>query len=106
MFMLKARSRVVDVPGVVRGLTGPLLFVAVMLALLVSAGVAYAQGTPTVPTIESVTVTSEAGEDGGYAIGDEIQVGLDLQRSSDGHRRSTAHSRRGRPEPHNGIFRR
>ena len=47
-----------------------------MLALLVSAGVAYAQGTPTVPTIESVAVTSDPGEDGGYAIGDEIQVGL------------------------------
>ena len=76
LFMLKARSRVVDVPGVVRGLTGSLLFVAVMLALLVSAGVAYAQGTPTVPTIESVAVTSDPGEDGGYAIGDEIQVGL------------------------------
>ena len=47
-----------------------------MLALLVSAGVAYAQGTPTVPTIESVAVTSDPGGDGGYAIGDEIQVGL------------------------------
>ena len=76
MFMLKARSRVVDVPGVVWALTGSLLIVAVMLALLVSAGVAYAQGTPTVPTIESVAVTSDPGEDGGYAIGDEIQVGL------------------------------
>ena len=53
-----------------------LLAVAAMLALLVSAGVAYAQGTPTVPTIESVAVTSDPGEDGGYAIGDEIQVGL------------------------------
>ena len=58
MFILKARSRVVDVPGVVWVLTRSLLFVAVMLALLVSAGVAYAQGTPTVPTIESVAVTS------------------------------------------------
>ena len=76
MFMLKARSRVVDVPGVVWVLTRPLFIVAVMLALLVSAGVAYAQGTPTVPTIESVAVTSDPGEDGGYAIGDEIQVGL------------------------------
>ena len=76
MFMLKARSRVVDVPGVVWVLTRSLLFVAVMLALLVSAGVAYAQGTPTVPTIESVAVTSDPGEDGGYAIDDEIQVGL------------------------------
>ena len=76
MFMLKARSRVVDVPGVVWPLTRSLLFVAVMLALLVTAGVAYAQGTPTVPTIESVAVTSDSGEDGGYAIGDEIQVGL------------------------------
>ena len=76
MFMLKARSRVVDVPGVVCALTRPLFIVAVMLALLVSAGVAYAQGTPTVPTIESVAVTSDPGEDGGYAIGDEIQVGL------------------------------
>ena len=47
-----------------------------MLALLVSAGVAHAQGTPTVPSIESVAVTSDSGEDGGYAIGDEIQVGL------------------------------
>ena len=47
-----------------------------MLALLVSAGVAYAQGTPTLPTIESVAVTSDPGGDGGYAIGDEIQVGL------------------------------
>ena len=28
------------------------------------------------PTIESVAVTSDPGEDGGYAIGDEIQVGL------------------------------
>ena len=72
MFMLKARSRVVDVPGVVRGLTGSLFFVAVMLAPLVSAGVAYAQGT----TIESVAVTSDPGVDGGYAIDDEIQVGL------------------------------
>ena len=76
MFMLKARSRVVDVPGVVWVLTRSLFIVAVMLALLVSAGVAYAQGTPTVPTIESVAVTSGPGEDGGYAIGDEIQVGL------------------------------
>ena len=76
MFMLKARSRVVDVPGVVWELTRPLFIVAVMLALVVSAGVAYAQGTPTVPTIESVAVTSDPGEDGGYAIGDEIQVGL------------------------------
>ena len=47
-----------------------------MLGLLVSTGVAYAQGTPTVPTIESVTVTSDPGEDGGYAIDDEIQVRL------------------------------
>ena len=76
MFMLKARSRVVDVPGVVWVLTRSLFIVAVMLALLVSAGVAYAQGTPTVPTIESVAVTSGPGEDGGYAIGDEIQVRL------------------------------
>ena len=76
MFMLKARSRVVDVPGVVWVLTRPLFVVAVMLALLVTAGVAHAQGTPTVPTIESVAVTSDPGEDGGYAIGDEIQVGL------------------------------
>ena len=76
MFMLKARSRVVDVPGVVWALTRSLFIVAVMVALLVSAGVAYAQGTPTVPTIESVAVTSNPGEDGGYAIGDEIQVGL------------------------------
>ena len=76
MFMLKARSRVVDVPGVVWVLNRSLFIVAVMLALLVSAGVAQAQGTPTVPTIESVAVTSDPGEDGGYAIGDEIQVGL------------------------------
>ena len=76
MFMLKARSRVVDVPGVVWVLTRSLLIVAVMLVLLVPAGIAYAQGTPTVPTIESVAVTSDPGEDGGYAIGDEIQVGL------------------------------
>ena len=47
-----------------------------MLVLLVPAGIAYAQGTPTVPTIESVAVTSDPGADGGYAIGDEIQVGL------------------------------
>ena len=76
MFMLKARSRVVDVPGVVWVLTRSLFIVAVMLALLVSAGVAYGQGTPTVPTIESVAVTSDPGGDGGYAVGDEIQVGL------------------------------
>ena len=76
MFMLKARSRVADVPGVVWVLTRSLFFVAVMLALLVSAGVAYAQGTPTVPTIESVAVTSNTGEDGGYAIDDEVQIGL------------------------------
>ena len=76
MFVLNARSRVVDVPGVVWALTRPLFIVAVMLALLVSAGVAHAQGTPTVPTIESVAVTSGPGGDGGYAIGDEIQVGL------------------------------
>ncbi len=75
MFMLKVRSRVVDVPGAVWVLTRSLLLVAVMLALL-PAGLAYAQGTPTVPTIESVAVTSDPGEDGGYAIGDEIQVGL------------------------------
>ena len=59
MFMLKARSRVADVPGVVWVLNRSLFFVAVMLALLVSAGVTYAQGTPTVPTIESVAVTSD-----------------------------------------------
>ena len=106
MFMLKARSRVVDVPGVVWVLTRPLFIVAVMLALLVSAGVAHAQGTPTVPTIESVAVTSDPGEDGGYAIGDEIQVGSDLQRSSDCHRHPTAHPRRGRPEPYGRILRR
>ena len=76
MFMLKARSRVVDVPGVGWVLTRSLFIVAVMVALLVSSGVAYAQGTSTVPTIESVAVTSDPGEDGGYAIGDEIQVGL------------------------------
>ena len=76
MYILRALSRVVDVPGAVLVLTRPLFIVAVMLALLVSAGVAYAQGTPTVPTIESVAVTSDPGEDGGYAIGDEIQVGL------------------------------
>ena len=76
MFMLKALSRIVDVPGVVWVLTRSLFFVAVMLALLVPAGVAYAQGTPTAPTIESVAVTSDPGADGGYAIGDEIQVGL------------------------------
>ena len=76
MFMLKARSRVVDVPGVGWMLTRSLFIVAVMVALLVSSDVAYAQGTPTVPTIESVAVTSDPGEDGGYAIGDEIQVGL------------------------------
>ena len=76
MFMLTTRSRVVDVPGVVWVLTRSLLIVAVMLALLVSAGVAYGQGTPTVPTIESVAVTSDPGGDGGYAIGDEFQVGL------------------------------
>ena len=57
-------------------LTRSLFIVAVMLAPLVSAGVAYAQGTPTVPTIESVAVTSDPGVDGGYAIDDEIQVGL------------------------------
>ena len=76
MFMLKAQSRVVDVPGVVWALTRSLFIVATMLALPVSAGVAYAQGTPTAPTIASVAVTSDPGEDGGYAIGDEIQVGL------------------------------
>ena len=76
MFMLKARSRVVDVPGVARVLTRSLPIVAVILALLVSAGLAYAQGTPTAPTIESLTVTSDPGGDGGYAIDDEIQVGL------------------------------
>ena len=76
MFMLKARSRVVDVPGVGWVLTRSLFIVAVMLAPLVSSGVAYAQGTSTVPTIESVAVTSDPGEDGGYAIGDEIQVRL------------------------------
>ena len=78
MLMLKVQSPVVDVPGAVWVLARSLLFVAVTLALLVSAGVAYAQGTPTVPTIESVAVTSDPGEDGGYAIGDEIQVGLTL----------------------------
>ena len=82
MFMLKARSRVVDVPGVVWALTRSLFIVAVMLALLVSAGVAYAQGTPTVPTIESVAVTSDPGEDGGYDIGDEIQARVTFRRSS------------------------
>ena len=76
MFMLKAMSRIVDVPGVVWVLIRSLFIVAIMLALLVSAGVAYAQGTPTAPTIESVAVTSDPGADGGYAIGDEIQVGL------------------------------
>ncbi len=76
MFMLKVRSRVADVPGAVWVLTRSLFFVTVMLALLVSAGVAYAQGTPTVPTIESVAVTSGPGEDGGYAIDDEVQIGL------------------------------
>ena len=106
MFMLKARSRVVDVPGVVWVLTRPLFIVAVMLALLVSAGVAHAQGTPTVPTIESVAVTSGPGEDGGYAIGDEIQVGLTFSEAVTDHRRPTAHSQRGRPEPHSRIFRR
>ena len=76
MFMLKVRSRVAEVPGVVWVLTRSLFIVPVMLALLVSAGVTYAQGTPTMPTIESVAVTSHPGEDGGYAIGDEVQVGL------------------------------
>ena len=74
--MLKERSRFVHVPWAVLVLTRPLFIVAVTLALLVSAGVAHAQGTPTVPTIESVAVTSGPGGDGGYAIADEIQVGL------------------------------
>ena len=74
--MLKKRCGIGYVPWVVLVLTKPLFIVSVMLALLVSAGVAHAQGTPTVPTIESVAVTSDPGEDGGYAIGDEIQVGL------------------------------
>ena len=74
--MLKEWSRFVHVPWAVLVLTRPLFIVAVTLALLVSAGVAHAQGTPTVPTIESVAVTSGPGGDGGYAIADEIQVGL------------------------------
>ena len=74
--MLKERSRFIYVPWAVLVLTRPFFIVAVTLALLVSAGVAHAQGTPTVPTIESVALTSDPGEDGGYAIGDEIQVGL------------------------------
>ena len=76
MFMLKARSRVVDVPGVVWALTRPLFIGAVMLALLVSAGVAYAQGTPTVPTIESVSITSNPGADNTYATGDTITASV------------------------------
>ena len=59
MFMLKARSRVVGAPSVGWALTSSLFLVAVVFALLVSAGVAYAQGTPTVLTIESVAVTSD-----------------------------------------------
>ena len=76
IFILKERSRFVHVPWAVLVLTRPLFIVAVTLALLVSVGVAHAQGTPSVPTIESVAVTSDPGGDGGYAIGEEIQVGL------------------------------
>ena len=106
MFMLKARSRVVDVPGVVWVLTRSLFIVAVMLAPLVSAGVAYAQGTPTVPTIESVAVTSDPGVDGGYAVGDEIQVGLTFSEAVTVTGIPQTHPRRGRPEPYGRILRR
>ena len=74
MFMLKARSRVVDVPGVVWALTRPLFIGAVMLALLVSAGVAYAQATT--PTVSSVAVTSSPGADNTYATGDTITASV------------------------------
>ena len=46
-----------------------------MFALLVPAGIVYAQDE-SVPTVESVAVTSDPGDDGGYAIGDVIEIGV------------------------------
>ena len=44
-----------------------------MFAFLVVGGVAYAQGPP---VVESVGVTSDPGDDGGYGIGDAIEIGV------------------------------
>ena len=52
------------------------IFIAILLGLLAFAGVAYAQGQPVAPTIESSAITSNPGDDGGYAIGDVIEIGL------------------------------
>ena len=52
------------------------IFIAILLGLLAFAGVAYAQGQPVAPTIESTAITSNPGNDGGYAIGDVIEIGL------------------------------
>ena len=52
------------------------VLIAVVFAVVVVAGVAYAQDEPTVPVVETVAVTSDPGDDGGYAIGDVIEIGL------------------------------
>ena len=52
------------------------ILIAVLFAVVVVAGVAYAQDQPTVPVVETVAVTSDPGDDGGYAIGDVIEIGL------------------------------
>ena len=51
------------------------ILIAVMSALLVPAGIVYAQDE-SVPVVESVAVTSDPGADGAYAIGDVIEIGL------------------------------
>ena len=50
------------------------LFPVIMALFMASVTVAYAQGTT--PTVSSVDVTSDPGIDGGYAIGDTIEVAL------------------------------
>ena len=56
------------------------LLVAVMFALLFSAGASYSQGQSTGPVVESVAVTSDPGDDGGYGIGDVIEIGVTFSR--------------------------
>ena len=52
------------------------IVVAFAIGLLALSLVSEAHAQTARPTVTTVAVTSDPGEDGGYAVGDEIQVGL------------------------------
>ena len=53
---------------------------ATVFILLHAAGLAYAQNSNNVPVITDVSITSSPGDDGGYASGDVIEVGITFDR--------------------------